>query len=637
MTLPQNSAILKMMFKIEMEMIMKIKLNRIGLLTFLALAGVTAVSAETFYWLPASGTGSWFTATSWNTRTGGDGSNAVPSSADIAIVFNQGVCLIDSGENVVVDRGNVYGNGTDPLPELLIEAGGTLVMSNYFRLGNVNQYGRCTLRGTATLVNNLNDGCAFGGYDNRFANSLGILDIDGGTFNCGSIVGVGDAGTGVVSIINGGTLNAYTATRIGNGDLPTSRGTVTLDNGSWNNTGSLNVGNNGGSGLVEINGGTLLITNKSSNIQIGRQTGSRGSFYLNGGNLKGALVEREPMEIGFNGGTGTFIQNGGTGTVIGVSLGNTGGTGTAIFSNGVFEARATNGSWPAFSIYDDGTLIMAGGTFTGFGSAAAGHLRDGGTLELRDGNLSLINGAMLFTYSNATIRVIGPRAHFDCGWWRNNSGNPEGTFMELILTQDAGHLSRMKSPSSNACAQPGILRVGFDGGICMLSTNRFPYLWAGSHFDTGRVNPSTYGLALWDAAKVDLPTGGDNMQITLKPALSQGTASLPNASITVADAPCGYVNVEGMNTGTLPELTVSLTLTEVDGTLPQILADLQAAGYTNSVLNNTTISIPFAPEGLPSEAGFFAWDFREFDGTTNATVSNVAFIFAAQGTTILLQ
>jgi len=618
-------------------MTMKIKLNRIWLLTFLALAGVTAASAETFYWLPAGGTGSWFTATSWNTRTGGDGSNAVPGFADIAIVYNQGICLIDSGETAVVDRGNVYGNGTDPLPELLIEAGGTLVMSNYFRLGNVNQYGRCTLRGTATLVNNLNDGCAFGGYDNRFANSLGILDIDGGTFNCGSIVGVGDAGTGVVSIINGGTLNAYTATRIGNGDLPTSRGTVTLDEGSWNNTGSLNVGNNGGSGLVEINGGTLLITNKSSNIQVGRQTGSRGIFYLNGGELKGAVVEREPMEIGFNGGTGAFIQNGGTATVIGVSLGSNGGTGTAIFSNGVFEARAVNGSWPAFNIYDNSALIMAGGDFTAFGNASNGRILDGGTLELRDGNLSLINGAVLFTYSNATIRVIGPRAHFDCGWWRGNSGNPEGTFMELILTAAAGHLSRMKSPSSNACALPGILRVGFDGGICMLSTNRFPYLWASSHFDTGRVDPSTYGLALWDAAKVDLPTGGDNMEIALKPALSQGTAALPNASITIADAPCGYIDVEGLNTGSLPALTVSLTLTEVDGTLPQILADLQTAGYTNATLTGTTIAIPFAPEDLPHQSAHFAWDFREFDGTTNATVNGVSFMYTAPGTIILIQ
>ena len=53
----------------------------------------------------------------------------------------------------------------------------------------------------------------------------------------------------------------------------------------------------------------------------------------------------------------------------------------------------------------------------------------------------------------------------------------------------------------------------------------------------------------------------------------------------------GYVEVDALDSGTLPELIVNLSLTEVDGTTAQILADLQAAGYTNSTRSGSIVSM----------------------------------------------
>ena len=595
-----------------------------------------------YYWQPESGTSSWFTAENWNTRAGGDGSSAVPVGTNGVQVLHPGVCALYSASTAVVDRVTIYGvNGSGLFGELLVESGASLTISNYFRIGSGSSYGYCDLRGAIKLVNNLNTGCELGGYSTVHVASRAILDINGGTYTCGSVFGVGNAGTGTVTIANGGTLAAKGITRVAYGYTPTCNGKITLNDGTWINDGTILVSRNAGQGTVEINGGTLSITNQNGAITIGSGTGASGKFFLNGGELKGALFQRETLNVGRVGGTGLFVQNGGICTVIGVRVGENGGTGTAIISNGVFNAKSTSGSWPGFDLYQSGHLIIAGGEYNCFSSAATGQIRDGAVLELREGSLSMTD-SILYTHSNSTIRVIGPGSDFNMYYWRHDSPEsglgPANTTLELTLTQDAGHLSPIKAlHTSHDTAQPGILKVGFAGGACMLATNQIPYLWAGRNFSTAYVNPANYGLALWDAAKVDLPTGGDNMEISLKSSSSQGSATLPSESLTFADAAYGYIDVDNMNSGTLPELIIDLSLTEVDGTAQQILKDLQAAGYTNSTLDGTTISMAIPRDDLPSESGHFAWDFREFDGSTNATVSAVSFMFAHPGTIIIVK
>ena len=618
------------------------KLTAIFMAALFTLSFAPSAQAVTWYWQPDSGTSSWFTVANWNSREGGDGSNAVPAWADSANILRPGVCALYSGSNAVVDRATIYGvNGSGVFGKLLVESGASLTISNYFRIGSGGSYGHCDLRGTATLVNALNTGCELGGYATVHAGSRAILDIDGGTFTCGSTFGVGGAGTGTVTIANGGTLVAKGMTRVAYGYTPTCNGKIILNDGTWINEGTLVVSYKEGQGTVEINGGTLSITNANGPITIGNGIGASGKFFLNGGELKGRLVQRETLSVGTTDGTGLFVQNGGICTVIGIRVGENGGNGTVIISNGVFNARSTSGSWPGFDLFQNGRLIMAGGEYTCYSSAATGRIWDGGVLELRDGSLTMTD-SILYTYSNATIRVIGPGSDFNLSWWRHNSPDvgmgPANTTLELILTKDAGHLSTIKSHlASQDTAQPGILKAGFAGGACMLATNQIPYLWAGRNFSFAYVNPANYGLGLWDAAKVDLPTGGDNMEISLKASASQGSATLPSESLSFANEAYGYIDVDNMNSGTLPELIINLSLTEVDGTAQQILQDLLVAGYTNSTLSGTTISMAVPRDVLPPESGYFAWDFRNFDGSTNAVVNGVKFQFTADGTIILVQ
>jgi hypothetical protein len=348
---------------------------------FLALA--SCLRATNIYWQPTSETNSWLVDANWSPAH-------VPEGTDTVYIATTGVCALETGSDVVADRLYAYGPSYSPLPKLLVEDGANLTLSNYFRVGGVNAYGSVEIKGTVRLVNNNNAGAVLGGYDDRFLNSLGVVDINGGTLALATPFCVGGASTGRVTITNGGMLTNSSTTYVGMGyGTPdtVADGTLVLDGGTWFSGGGMGIGQySGARGLVQINDGTLWITNKSAAITIANNTNSVGRLELNGGEMKGSTVERETLTVGLWG-SGTFVQNGGTGTVIGVSVGAAdGAASTAIFSNGVFYARPTSGSWPAFVIRSGGSLFMAGGTFEGFSSASSGYVTDGGTLVPRLAN-----------------------------------------------------------------------------------------------------------------------------------------------------------------------------------------------------------------------------------------------------------
>ncbi len=602
---------------------------------------VTLMQAQaqtTYYYLPTSGTGSWFTASDWNTNPNGTGASAVPGSVDTANIQTTGVCSLDAGSNAVIHQVNVSGNSQDPLPELIVENGATLTVNDRFLVAN-GLYGRCVLKGNAEVLNNANQGFYVGAYTAGQTSSYGEFVIDGGVLDAAlTYFTVGGVGTGVLSVVNGGVLNNGGQTFLGG--TSTGVGTILLEDGGWTNGSSVVVGGEG-RGLVIMNGGTLTITNTGAILNIGQKVGSEGFFYLNDGEVNLPVVQRERFSVGGSGGAGTFVQNGGSLTAIGLMLGNaTGGTGTAILSNGVFNARPTHASWPAFSIFDGSSLVMAGGAFTGTSVSAAGQIYTGGTLELRGGSFSIEN--TLFVASNATIRVVGPLCDFSTSWWRGNSvalWPVHHSTLELILTKDAGHLAPIKSMNASACALPGTMKVGFEGGACLLATNRLTSIWSGATFDYTYVDPANYGLALWDVGKVDVPTGGDNLDIVLKPAASQGTVSLATIStISVDDKAYGHVTLTDLDRGMLPRMSVTLGLTEVDGTVPEILANLQAAGYPHSFQSAPgAITIQVPAEDITTDTGYFAWDFTKFDGSTQVTVNAIGFQYTPDGTVIVIK
>ncbi len=589
-----------------------------------------ASAQATIDWKPTSGTNSWFIPSNWV-------QNVLPGEKDTARLQTAGVCVFDANASGVVDRVNIMGSSALPLPELIVEPGAHLTVGNYFWLGRNEPYGKCTVRGRVGVLNGNTHGVLLGGRSSNVDDTdrYGELVIDGGVFQAnlgGRDFDIGAVGTGVVSIINGGILHNAGEAQIGRN---TGQGTVTLNNGSWTNQNSLWIGRSGGRGTVEMNGGILSITNAL--IYIGQGSNGNGAFFLNDGQLEARTNAINAIQIGTSGGTGLFVQNGGTATASGMIVGEATGVGTAtvIFSNGVFNATSVG---LGFDVYAGSRFVMAGGTFNATDSST-GRIRTDGLLELRSGTLAMENNFRM--HSNATIRVIGPLWDFSTTWWIGNSDDVRHLNMEVILTRDAGHLSTIRATAANACALPRTLKVGLDGGACLLSTHAFGLVEAANVFESYLDPATAYGLDLWDSATISNYDGGtaDLLRISLKAAALQGAVSLPSAStLGIADRAYGYVSVSGMDSGTLPALEMTLSLTEVDGTTAGILADLQAAGYTNSVMagaNAITMKIP--KEDLATDTGYFAWDFRGFDGTTKATVSALNFQFAPTGSLITIR
>ncbi|MDD2600920.1 MAG: hypothetical protein PHO37_17135 [Kiritimatiellae bacterium] len=629
----------------------------VAILVLILFANRIANAGDFFWKNPADATNSWFDVNNWHTNYNGLGDSYLPLPSDNTSL-NGGVCYIDAGADVAVARlGNFASWMGGTSFTLDVEAGATLTISDYFILGNYSVDATVNVSGQINVLNAANKSFVLGGYNAPLTNNTGILNIDGGSVRYGegssgtSPILIGGASTGRVEITNGGLFYNKYSCHIGNGEGSQSDGTVILQDGSWTNAGGVIIGSGAGTGKVIVNDGEITSMSVESCLQLG-SSGGNGYFEMNGGKLIGrhafndtrSNANRAMTAIACSvNGTGLLIQNGGYIESVGLNLGKDGGTATAIISNGVFQAMSNNGSWPCFNIYDKSTLSIAGGDFLIYTNSGLGWIRSGGTLEFIDGSMSACEefGTALYTASNATIRIVGPKCDINVGWWRHNSGNPEHTTMELVLTQDAGHLSTLKSPRSNLpAALPGIIDAGFAGGACLLATNQLTCIWAGRDFDYTLVNPANYDLELWDVAKFDVPTGGDNMNLTLKPGASLGAVSLPLVSTASFSTPqaYGYVEVERLNFGMLPELTVEMTMTAGAKSLDQVVKDLQTAGFTNSVMTGAeTIAMKIPADKITMGNGYFGWDFREFDGTVNAEVSALAFSFNLKGTLILIQ
>ena len=109
--LPNNITVLqttnnkgKYMMKSSRNMFVTRVLNvaAIAILSITLFANHAANAAD-LYWMPTSGTDSWFTVSNWNTHDTGSGSSYLPTPAD-QVLLRGGVCSLDSGSNAVVDK-----------------------------------------------------------------------------------------------------------------------------------------------------------------------------------------------------------------------------------------------------------------------------------------------------------------------------------------------------------------------------------------------------------------------------------------------------------------------------------------------------------------------------------------------------
>lgn len=153
------------------------------------------------------------------------------------------------------------------------------------------------------------------------AGQSGRLSVSGGSLTLTNELVVGNQGLGVFDLSGGSVVNA-----IGNiGRDFGSIGTVSVTGGTWTNSSLLVIGNQG-SGALTL-GGTGVID--APTVDLGRQGGGSGVLNLNGGTLSaGNLVE--------GGGSGKVNFNGGT-------------------------LRLTGNQAALFSGFESGDLVLQGG------------------------------------------------------------------------------------------------------------------------------------------------------------------------------------------------------------------------------------------------------------------------------------
>lgn len=307
-----------------------------------------------------------------------------------------GILSLESGTVTVNNKifvGNNQGNGVLTMSGgTLTKTGGdeTFVGRDNGGTGTITQSG-----GTITLNHNLYVGQSSGSTGTYNISGSSVLNIardfaigrEGGTgtlnMTGGTITKTGDEkfivghnnATGTV-VQSGGTISANNELYIGNENASAS-GIYTLSGtGVLNVSNEVVVGREGGTGVLNVNGGTLT-TSGNGNMYIGRRNGT------------GTLNQTA--------GTITVIKEFGVGTrddnKIGTGTYNLSGTGAITVANNIFIGKEQGAS---------GTMTMTGGTMTGSDKLILGHNQATGALTQSGGTVTTTNEVYIGNENSAS-------------------------------------------------------------------------------------------------------------------------------------------------------------------------------------------------------------------------------------------
>lgn len=281
--------------------------------------------------------------------------------------------------------------GIDNSALITINVGGPV--AGTFSVNNLMLLGTETITFTGTL-----DTAGVGACQGlMICEGADAIFAPGAVLNDGNVLIVGDdaAGTLIAQGIGAAhsVLNTVDA-KIGVAD--DGVGSVTINDGVWNNSGHAVIGNAGMGTLAVINGGSVMF---GGSVEMAASAGSHGILTIASG---GSVVVGGALEVG--GGSNASVSVGaGSGLTVDHSL-SVGAEGSVAIAGGTITASATQGQ----------ISIAAGGLIAGHGVLAAPDgvpiavggtiLASGGTLEV-DGN---INGAgTLQIAANSVAKITG--------------------------------------------------------------------------------------------------------------------------------------------------------------------------------------------------------------------------------------
>ena len=331
-----------------------------------------------------------------------------------------GTVRVNTSGTLAVSGELFIGDSQNSVGDFSLETG-VLTVNNKILVGNNRGVGTLTMSG-GTLTKTGGDE-TFVGRDN----GTGTLAQSGGTvtLNHNLYVGQGSGANGTYTISGGAVLNIGRDFVIGR---ESGTGTLTMTGGTITKTGDEKfiVGHNNGVGVVVQSGGTISANNE---LYIGNENaGASGTYTLSGA---GALSVANEVVVGREGGTGTLNVDGGTITTTGngnMYIGRRNGTGTLNQTAGVISVikefgvgtrddnkigagtynlsggslAATNNIFIGKELGASGTMTMTGGTMSTNDKLQIGHNQGTGVLTQSGGTVNVQNEVYIGNENSAS-------------------------------------------------------------------------------------------------------------------------------------------------------------------------------------------------------------------------------------------
>ena len=535
-----------------------------------------------------------------------------------------------TGTEVLTNEGAISGNGS---------------ISNLFALENTGTI--TPTGGTLTITPATggwfqNDGAVTVGSGDTLAvtgpsgttligiTATGSLTVNGGTWtNSGFVqVGVGSGMTGTVTIENGGTASENSVgVGLDVGFQPGSSGTVTVTGAgsSWtdsNPSGGMIVGDSG-TGIFDVENGGVANTHFAVFGGNGTTTGN-GTLTVNGAGSQ--FNDSGYLTIGASGPGTLNITNGGT-----VSVGNDldmginpGSTGTATINNGQLNITGfvtvggndfTLGGGNATLLVEAGSAVTATGDLylaTGIGSSGTLTLTGAGTTWMNtgqqvlvggsgNGTLNVLNGAVLSSvagssptgsagvvgYGFYTPTATGTATVDGAGsQWNLNGGG--------LIVGEYGTGTSSLTISNGGLVTGGIGTIGYDntGNSIVTVESAGQWTMTGDLYVGGRTLNSTTGVG---SGTLNVTSGGTVTDVNAVLAFSTGSTG----TVTVTGANSQWNNSGSLTIGDAG--TGSLTVTN-NATVTA--GGALTVGPNGTLTDNATVKVgTTTPTGTATNAG----------------------------------
>ncbi len=388
-----------------------------------------------------------------------------------------GTVRVNTSGTLAVSGELFVGDSLGSVGDVSLETG-VMTVNNKILVGNNRGVGTLTMSGG--MLTKTGGDETFVGRDN----GMGTLAQSGGTvtLNHNLYVGQGSGANGTYSIGDGAVLNIGRDFVVGR---ESGTGTLTMTGGTITKTGDEKfiVGHNNGVGVVAQCGGTISVNNE---LYIGNENaGASGTYTLSGA---GAVNVANEVVVGRESGTGVLNVDGGTITTTGngnMYIGRRNGTGTLNQTAGVISVikefgvgtrddnkigigiynlsggslAATNNIFIGKELGASGTMTMTGGTMSTSDKLQIGHNQATGVLTQSGGTVNVQNEVHIGNENNASS--VG--TYTLSGSAELNVGN------EVLVGRDNGtgtfHLDGGTVTTKKIEGGTGNATVNFNGGI----------------------------------------------------------------------------------------------------------------------------------------------------------------------------